>query len=171
MSYYVIVRGPLGVGKTAVSSALADALGAHRISIDAILDRPGLEEWEDGRITERSFLRVNELAVSEAEPVLRRGTPVVFDGNFYYRSQIEDLVGRLDFPHAAFTLQASLSDCIERDRGRPVSYGEEAAAEVFALVSGVTYGVDVDARRPVPAVVAEILRRLRSPPAANPLER
>lgn len=157
MSHYVIVRGALGVGKTTVAKALAETLGGRVISIDAILDQHNLEEWDEGYISLRSFLRANDFAIAEAEPLLRKGVPVVFDGNFYYRGQIDDLAGRLVFPHAVCTLKAPLSDCIDRDRRRELSYGEEAVREVFAKVGEVEYGVDLDARRPVSEVVPEIV--------------
>jgi hypothetical protein len=159
--FYVVLRGPLGVGKTTVSTALSEALHGRRISIDAILEEHDLEEWDDDHITEASFLRVNDIVIAEALPRIDRGIPVVFDGNFYYRSQIDDLVGRLDFPHAAFTLKAPLSVCIARDLLRPVSYGEKGARQVFAKVSAVEYGIDVDACKPVSEVVSEISQRLR----------
>jgi len=162
MSYLVIVRGPLGIGKTTVATALTTALRGHLISIDLILDRHGLEEWEDGYISVRSFVRANDIGIAEANPMLARGTPVVFDGNFYHREQIDDLLRRLPFPHEVFTLQAPISECIERDRNRPVSLGEEAVREVFAKVAEVEFGVVIDARRPVSIVVAEMVRRLQA---------
>jgi len=168
MSYYVVIRGALAVGKTTVSKALADAVRGHIISIDAILDRHGLEEWVDDRISERSYIRVNDIAVAEAGPIMSRGTPVIFDGCFYYRSQIDDLAQRLNFPHAVFTLKAPLSECVERDHQRAVSYGEQAAREVFTMVAEVEYGIDVDARRPVSEVIPEIVHRLRESSPGEP---
>jgi len=38
MSYYVIIRGPLGVGKTTISRSLAKSIGAMVVSIDQIAD-------------------------------------------------------------------------------------------------------------------------------------
>jgi predicted kinase len=168
MSYSVVIRGALGVGKTTVASALADALSGYVVSIDSILEQHGLEEWEAGYISERSFIRANEIAVAEAEPILRRGTTVIFDGNFYHRSQIDDLAQRLEFPLAVFTLKAPLSECIERDRGRAVSYGEDAVREVFAKVAEVEYGIDLDARRRVPELIPAIVGHLRDLAKARP---
>lgn len=160
VSFYLLLRGPLGVGKTTIADRLARAIPAEHILIDRILDERSFEEWEDGYISERSFLRVNEVASEIARPLLERGTSVVFDGNFYWRSVIEDLLRRLRFPHFVFTLTAPLAVCVERDRGRPTSYGSEAAQEVYAKVTGFDYGIDVDAARPVEVVVGEILRRV-----------
>jgi predicted kinase len=164
MSYYTVIRGPLGIGKTTISNALARVLAGHLVSIDAILDQHNLEEWEAGYISERSFLRANDFAIAEARPVLGRGTPVIFDGNFYHRTSIDDLARRLDFPHAVFTLKAPVAVCLERDRDRPVSFGEESVRDVYAKVSELDYGIDVDARGPVSEIVPEIVRRLAELP-------
>ena len=161
MSFYVIVRGPLGAGKTTVSDQVAAALGGRHIAIDAILDTYNLEEWEDGYISVRSFLRANELAAREARVLLRRGTPVVFDGNFYHRPVVEDLEERLPFPHATFTLRVPLSVCVARDAARTPSYGPEAAKEVFEKTTTFDYGTVIDAVRPVSEVVGSMLEELR----------
>jgi len=149
------------VGKTTVANALAKALPGHVVSIDAILDRHGLEEWEGDYISVQSFLRANALAAEEARQVLAQELPVIFDGNFYFRAQIDDLLERLEFPHAVFTLRAPLSECIARDARRAVPLGEESARMVYSKVGEVEYGTGVDALRPVPEVVAEIVRQVQ----------
>ena len=121
MSFYVIVRGPLGAGKTTVARALAHALRGEAVAIDPILER---WEWVGG--SESLFLRANRVAVGRSLPILSRGVPMVLDGNFYWRSVIEDLQERLSFPHSVFTLKVPLTVCVARDKGRELSYGEES---------------------------------------------
>jgi len=173
MVFYVILRGPLGVGKTSVALRLSIEIPAKHVAIDRILEERNLEEWADGYISERSFLRVNEVAAEEARPWLEQGTAVVFDGNFYWRSVIEDLIRRLEFPHEVYTLHAPLDVCAERDRGRTVSYGWEAARDVYTKSTAFDFGVMVDANRPLGDVVAEIVRRLPRtiPPPASRTDR
>ena len=77
MSYCVIIRGPLGVGKTTISKALARFIGAAVISIDPIADK----EWDGGSV--RLYVRANGVAAARARPALSRGRPVVIDGCFY----------------------------------------------------------------------------------------
>jgi len=163
MVYYVIIRGPLGVGKTTISGRLAQKIGAEHISIDQILDDRGL--WDSGQLSE--FLAANAFAVEQARGFLDGGTPVVFDGNFYWQAQIQDLVARLKFRHYVFTLSAPLSVCIERDGRRDLSHGSEAATEVYAKTTAFDWGIRVDANRPVERVVDEISTRISQDGAEN----
>jgi len=152
MSYYVVIRGLLGVGKSTISERLDKEIGAEYISIDRILDDHGL--WASGEVSE--FLGANAFAVERARPLLDKGTPVVFDGNFYWKSQIEDLLLRLDYHHYVFTLKAPLSVCVERDSRRDPPHGREAATEVYAKATEFDWGIGLDATRPIESVVREI---------------
>lgn len=172
MSYFVVIRGPLGVGKSTISEKLARAIGAKHLSVDQILEENGLEEWDEDRISLRSFLRANTIAADQARGPLERGAPVIFDGNFYWRQALDDLLRKLEFPHRVFTLEAPLAICIERDRLRPKtppgkeprageSLGEEATAQVYRMVTAVPYGISIDATGSADATATSILRRLR----------
>ncbi len=154
MSYFLVIRGPLGAGKTSVARALADRLGARPISIDPILER---WRWDGG--SERLFLRANRAAVARALPWLVRGVPVVLEGNFYWVRVLDDLAERLPYPHRTFTLKVPLDVCIERDRHRARSYGAKAARAVFRKASRVRRGIPVDGSGTIPAVVREIVGR------------
>lgn len=168
MSYLVVVRGPLGVGKSTVSVRLAEAIEGDHISIDRILEQYGLEEWDEDRIALRSFLRANTFAADRARASLAQGRPVVVDGCFYWKEQLDDLLQRLANPHFVFTLDAPLAVCVARDRTRPMTpsgsepragdqLGADAAGAVYQLVSRVRYGTYVDAVGPVEHTVETIL--------------
>ena len=162
MSYYVVIRGPLGIGKSTVSERLAEVIGARYVSIDRILDEPGVEEWDEkaGHYSERCFFKTNELAVERTRSYLDAGTPVIFDGNFYWKSQVEDLVRRLSFPHHVFTLQAPLAVCIERDGQRKPPHGREATEQVYAKSTEFDWGVGIDATQPIEAIIRQIVSHL-----------
>ncbi len=174
MSYSVVVRGPLGIGKSTVSTALARAIGAEHISIDKVLEEHRLEEWDADRISLKSFLRANGIAGDRALRALAAGQPVIFDGCFYWREQLDDLARRLAGGLHVFTLKAPLKVCIERDKTRPLpqggegplggdQQGEPAARAVYGLVAAVEYGQPIDATGPVDVTVSEILQQLRAP--------
>lgn len=152
MSFYILIRGPLGIGKSTVSVRLARELRGRCISIDRILEHHSL--WESGRLSE--FLRANRFAVGRARPLLARSTPVIFDGNFYWKTQIEELIGRLGEPHFVFTLEAPLAICVERDRRRPHPYGPRAVAEVYAKSTRFDYGIAVEASGTLASALREI---------------
>jgi predicted kinase len=138
-----------------VSRALARELRGKVVSIDAILED---DVWDGG--SEALFLRANAVAARHAEPLLRRGTPVVVDGNFYWSSALDDLARRLPYPHAVFSLEAPLDVCIARDRGRSPTYGAEAATEVYEKVARVRRGIPVDGTQELSGIVRAICAEL-----------
>ncbi len=161
MTYYVIIRGPLGCGKTTIAQQIAKNIKAKYVAIDRILDRHNLtKDKEKGYISQKSFRKANEIIAPQAKRWLRQGIPVIFDGNFYWKSQIDDLIERLDFPHYVFTLKAPLKVCIERDALRKKTHGKDAAMVVYKKSTEFTFGKVIDVTKPVGDVVTEIISYL-----------
>ena len=68
MSYYIIIRGPLGCGKSTVAKKLSEKLKAEYFEVNRILDENNLtKDTEDGYISQKSFVKANEIAVSKAK--------------------------------------------------------------------------------------------------------
>ena len=88
---------------------------------------------------------------------MNKGISIVFDGNFYWKSQIEDLINRLNFPHYVFTLKAPLKVCIARDIERGKTHGEDAARAVYKKSTEFDYGTIIDINRPLEVCVKDIL--------------
>ena len=156
---FLIIRGPLGVGKTVVARLLAQRLGGEYISVDGLLEEHGLDQMgpEDECIPAVNFIRASEIALPRARAALESGRPVVFDGNFYHREPIEHLKANLPAQLRCFTLQAPLEVCIARDAGRERVYGEDAAGAVHWLVSRFDYGTRLEtAGKTAEEVVEEI---------------
>ena len=154
MNYCVIIRGPLGCGKTTIAKELSKLMGASYFSVDTILDENKLEEWDKGYISLQSFLKANDilsLKVFESE------VPAVIDGNFYYKEQLEDLISKLDSKHYVFTLKTSLDVCIERDKKRTNSLGEDAVKAVFKKSNEFDYGTVIDVNKTLKECVDEIV--------------
>jgi len=155
---YIVIRGPLGCGKSTISEELAQKLDAEHISIDRVLDEYNLtENKEDGYISQKSFKKANEIITPKVQEILEAGKTVIFDGNFYWKSQIEDLIGRLGYPHQVFTLKAPLDVCIDRDSKRDKTHGEGAAKAVYKKSTEFEYGNVVNVYRPLEECVEEIL--------------
>ncbi len=160
-SYYVIIRGPLGIGKSTIAESLAKKLDAEYIAIDRIVDDPNLitREIEEGYISQRSFLKANEIAVERIKNALAEGRPVIFDGNFYWKSAIQDLEKRLkDYEGFVFTLKAHLDVCIQRDANRNKAYGKDAAKAVYNKSVSFRYGITINTKDRSPDdIVSEII--------------
>lgn len=160
---YIIIRGPLGVGKTTVSEELAKRLKGIHVSIDAILDEHDLQyqKAEDGFISDEAFLRANTYALPKITKTLQDGRPVIIDGNFYRKRQIEDLIKTLPGPYQVFTLHAPLEDCITRDTNRDNTHGPDAAMVVYNITMSFSYGTQIEtAGRTRDDVVDDILGQI-----------
>ncbi|MBU0461039.1 MAG: ATP-binding protein [Nanoarchaeota archaeon] len=163
MSYYIIIRGPLGVGKSTISRKLAQILDGEYISIDAVLAEHDLDKVDENAecIPAENFIKADELILPEVRKSLKKSKIVIFDACFYHKEQIEHLTQRLPFPHYIFTLKAPLKICIERDSKRKKNYGEPAAAAVHSLVSRFDYGTIIDTNnKTVAQTVKEMLSYL-----------
>lgn len=163
MTYYIIIRGPAGVGKSIIARKLASYLGGYRIAFDKIMRQRKLDRIEGKCIKESNFIKANELAIQKAGKKLAKGQIVIFDGCFYHKSQLTHLIRKLKFPHFVFSLSSNLHECITRDAKRKGKnkIGEKNIMAVYKLVSKVNYGIAIDTRgKPIEKVVREILLQL-----------
>jgi len=78
MKKLIIIRGPLGVGKTTISKILAKNIHAEYISVDKFLKDHSVE----------STLNSNKII---SNIVKDSNNSFVIDGCFYYQEQIDDL--------------------------------------------------------------------------------
>ncbi|HTT26617.1 MAG TPA: AAA family ATPase [Thermoplasmata archaeon] len=167
----LVLRGPLGIGKSTVAAALGRRRQARVISIDQILEDEGLEEWGVDRVALRSFLRANQTAASAARAASAAGVPCVLEGNFYWREQLEDLLPRLPPPAVVVRLIGSVELCLQRDSGRPDPrrdegaragnhLGEEAVRAVFGFVRPFNGEVTISAEGSVADVIDRLDRSL-----------
>ncbi|MBI5390444.1 ATP-binding protein [Candidatus Woesearchaeota archaeon] len=164
MTRYVIIRGPLGCGKSTIAKRLSKLLNARYVAVDRVLEVHKLiQDKEAGYISQQSFKKANEIIAPQAQKILEGGRTIIFDGNFYWKSQLKDLIRRLDSPHVVFTLKAPLKVCIARDAERRKTHGEDAARAVYAKSTEFTYGTVVDMNRPLKECIDDILSYLPKP--------
>lgn len=143
MNYFVIIRGPLGVGKSTVAKILAQKLNAKYFSVDQILAENKLDVVDEkiGCIPEENFLKVNQIIIQD---ILKNNQSTIVDGNFYFQNQIENLIQNIPFKSFVFNLIAPLETCINRDSQRSNSHGIGAATAVYNLVSKFNFGETID---------------------------
>jgi broad-specificity NMP kinase len=162
MSYYVLIRGPAGVGKSTISALLAPKINASVTYFDKVLEELGIDDIVDNKwIPLDRFLKADEIVLPKVKHELETGRNAILDGNFYHLEQIDDLMSKLPFPHAEFTLKANLDECIKRDRTRKNVLGKQNTEAVFRLVSAFDYGNIIQTNNKTPnEVVDEIIRVL-----------
>jgi len=159
MAYFIIIRGPLGCGKSTIAKMLARKLNANYISVDDVLEKNRLDDIdpEIGCIPAKNFIKANEMMLPQARKDLEGGKIVIFDACFYHKEPIEHLIKELPYQSFVFTLKAPLETCIERDMRRGKTHGEAAAKDVHRLVSRFDYGTVIDVTRPVNTSVNGII--------------
>jgi len=154
--YYIIIRGPLGIGKSTIAKALAKLLKADYISIDKVLEENGLDK-KDNNFTPEDFIKADNIVLPQAKKAIKEGRIVIFDGCFYFKEHIAHLEKNLSKGYV-FNLRASLKDCIARDSKRKRVYGVQAAKEVYELVSKFDYGINIDTSdKTTSKIIKEIL--------------
>lgn len=153
MAFFIILRGAAGVGKTTVGQELARALHGECLHIDKILEKNKLGYVIGEKLVpEENFFKINNLICPHIKKQLQQGTSVVLEGNFYHKSQIEDIAEKVGGRFFVFTLEASLEECVRRDAKRnPI--GRKRIMDVYKLVSSFDSGIIVDTNGKNPAEI------------------
>ena len=162
MTFWIIIRGPLGIGKSTIAKSLAKELDAEYISMDQILEENGLDKRENKPcIPAKNFIKANEIILTKVKKDLEDKI-VIFDGCFYHKEQIEHLIKKLNTQNYIFNLKASLKTCINRDKKRDKVYGKDAATAVHNLVSKFDYGININTENKTPKqTIKEIISNLK----------
>lgn len=137
-------------------------LDGYYISFDKILRDNDLDYIPGEKcIPESKFLAANKIVIPITQKMLFNKQIVVFDGNFYHKSQIEDLITKLDNPYFVFTLKANLNECLTRNKAREYPLNKQSVKDVFELVSKFDYGTIIDTNnKTVKEITDEILYKL-----------
>ncbi len=139
MKKIIVIRGPLGVGKTTISKLLAEKLQAEYLSVDEILHKSDLDGPDE--ISVENFLKANEIIfklVNNSEKIF------IIDGNFYYQEQIDDLKQKFTDQIIFFTIISPVEKCLERDTGREKSLGEASTRFIYEITTKITEGFEID---------------------------
>jgi shikimate kinase len=159
----VIIRGPLGIGKSTIGKILAERMEAKLYSIDDLLAEAKLDRINPqlGCIPVANFLAVQEDILPQIKKHLSKHS-VVIEGNFYHKDQIDFFFKNLKENPVVVTLKADLETCILRDSKRKNPYGAKAATEAYNLVSKFDDGLVLDIEgKPRDFIVETIQKWLR----------
>ncbi len=141
MKKLIIIRGPLGIGKTTVSLLLSQNLHLEYLSLDKIVDDNKLVPPNSDGIPLESYLKANEIILQLAS---KSKNSFIIDGCFYYQEQIDDLTKKFDNNVAIFTLTSHVEKCIERDSTRSKVYGEDSARFVHMVTTKIQAGHEIN---------------------------
>jgi predicted kinase len=161
MSFYIILRGPAGAGKTTVAERLVKIYGGYHINIDKVKKSLGLKHSEEEK------LKANEVVINKALNYLKQDKVVIMDEVLYYEKQLKQLE-QLPFQCYVFSLISPLEECLERNRERRVTKGRKMSDDdvvlVHNLVSKMEKGIEINTyNRSVDETIEEILSHLPKP--------
>jgi len=160
----IIIRGPLGVGKTTIARILAERIGAKCFSIDEILKEERLDRIDPKEhcIPSINFLSVEEEYLPEIQKHLEKQS-VIFEGNFYHKEQIDFFAKHFKHNLIVVTLTAKLETCIYRDKQRGKSSSKTAIEEIYKLVSRFDAGIIISSDgKPRDLIVEQIQNAIKA---------
>ena len=161
MSYFIIIRGPAGIGKSTIAKKLAEVLSGYHFSFDEIMRKNKLDSIVGDGIPAENFVKANELIIPQAIEKLKNNNIVIFDGCFYLKEQIKHLKKNLPFKHYIFSLKSPLKECLERNKTRKKPMTKKAIEEVYELVSKMEVGVEIETSgKNMMEVTNQILKQL-----------
>lgn len=161
MSYFIVLHGSLGAGKSTNAEKLAKTLDAEWISLDKVLKQNDLDNPQtDASIPAADFIKALDIIIPSVKKLLQDNKVVIFDGCFYHREVLDHLTQGLPFPHYIFTLKVPIDTCIERDKTRDRTIGKGVAEAVYECVSQHDFGILIDANTDLDTTHKTILSHL-----------
>ena len=165
----VVMCGRSFSGKSTLALALADRLGAQRVSLDAINEERGLRGGDGIPVSE--WMRTNDEASARVEEALSAGRAVIVDDTRsprFLRDRWRELAARahaetalvfVDAPEELIRarLAANRSDLARHDVTDDVM---DAHLSDFEAPGADERAITVDARTPIDASVAQVLAAL-----------
>lgn len=166
--YFIIIRGPAGVGKSTIANDLSKILKvkhlhyySDNIHFDKLMKKHRLDTIEGDGISAENFIKANNLVLNKAISHLNKNKIVIFDGCFYRKEQIEHLLKNLPYDYYIFSLNASVDVCLERNRTRKKDVSDKDIRKVHNLVSKHECGIIVDTNNKTKEqIIKEILSHL-----------
>ncbi len=162
MSYYIIIRGPAGSGKSTIAKRLAKELNSFYLNFDKVLAEHKLDKIEGDGISTKNFIKGNKLILDDVRKRIKLNHVVIIDACFYRKRHLNHLVKNLPYKHFIFSLQSSLKECIERNKKRDKEMTDQDITDVYNLVAKYKIGIFISTEnRKEKDVIDEILQYLK----------
>ncbi len=161
MGYFIIIRGPAGIGKSTIAKKLAKVLNAHHFSFDEILENNKLDSIKGDGISAENFVKANKLILPKAKEMIKNDKIIIFDGCFYRKKQLDHLKKNLAYKHYVFSLKAPLKECFARNKTRKKPMAKKEIENVYTLVSKLKEGINIETtNKSISNVTKEVLKHL-----------
>jgi len=144
MTYFIFLSGTLGSGKTTCAKQLTKLLNAEIINLDKVLKDNKIEHEDTACVPLNNYIKGIDLILPLAKKLLKNNKILIFDSCLFHKEALDYLIKELPFPHYVFTLKASLDVCIERDRQRKNTIGEDVARDVYELTNKNNFGIIIN---------------------------
>jgi len=161
-SYFLIVRGPAGVGKSTISKLVSEKINAKVYHYDRIMKGFGYnyipgEKW----VPLHKFISADKKMIPKFVNLLEKESNLILEGNFYHVEQINNLVSKINFLSVVVTLKGSLETCIKRNKDRGEKMAREVIEEVYSIMPEFKEGIHIDTDdKDVEKIVDEIMNHL-----------
>ncbi|MBR9705226.1 ATP-binding protein [Candidatus Pacearchaeota archaeon] len=139
--FYIILRGPAGVGKSTISGKLAQFYNGHHIDVDKIKKKLRLSHSKEDKF------EVNKTVIQKARYYLNQRTVVIIDEVFYFKLQLLQ-IEQLPYKSYLFSLNAPLETCLKRNLKRRqeglATTTDETIKLVHSLVFKLKKGIEIN---------------------------
>jgi len=162
MTYFLIIRGTAGVGKSTISKLVADRINAKVYHYDRIMKGFGFnyipgEKW----IPLHKFLSADSKMIPKFISRFEKGENIILEGNFYHNEQVKNLVSKIGFDCVIINLNGSLDTCIKRNKDRGEKMSQSVIEEVYGIMPKFEDGIDIETDgKEVKEIVDEIVNKI-----------
>lgn len=164
-NYFIIIRGPAGIGKTTIGKRLSKKIQGYYVPFSQILKKNDLHYKGGKWIPEKNFLKANMIIIPKIINRLKNGKSVILESNFYHKKTLKDLIKNINHPNTfVFTLDANLEELFSRDnkRSKESKIGKKRIFSVYNLTKKFDYGIIINTNnKSKDEVMEEIILSIR----------
>lgn len=160
-NFVIIIRGPIGVGKSTISGLLERKLAnTNHVDVDKIKHKLG------GRPSESRTSRAHQIARQRVRSLIKQKKNIIIEEIFRWNdySAMKKLVKNINYHIVKIYLKAPLDVLIKRDQARIVKHkGHEIVKEFYKKIRPVDEDLNLDtSKMSKQKLVSSIIKYIRS---------